>query len=150
MRRRLPFRESNHFFPRICVDTGLLPDLCSTAAGLSAKTSFLDGLVLGFACIASIGLQNLFVFNSVLAQTRSRVPLTTEVVIVFDVSFALACFFGVGAVIDLYEWLEAVIAFAGSLIVICIRVKFIEPSWRKSVLPARGTPFLRSSHRPAW
>lgn len=118
------------------------------AAGLSAKISFLEGLVLGFPCIAPIGLQNLFVFNSVLVQTRSRVLLTAVDVIVFDVTLALACFFGVGAVIDRYVWLQKLILFADIFIVICIRRETPSCSGRRS--RTDRTPFFRrSSLRPA-
>lgn len=95
------------------------------ATGPGAKTSLLEGLDLGFACIAPIWLQNLFVFNSVLVQTRSRVLLTAVDVIVFDVTLALACFFGVGAVIDRYVWLQKLILFADIFIVICIGAKLL-------------------------
>ena len=72
---------------------------------------------MGLAYVAPIGLQNLFVINSALTHTRKCALLTALIVIFFDVTLALACFFGVGAVMQRYEWLQMVILLLGSLIV---------------------------------
>ena len=64
---------------------------------------FLQGLTMGLAYVAPIGLQNLFVINSALTHTRKCALLTALIVIFFDVTLALACFFGVGAVMQRYE-----------------------------------------------
>ena len=53
---------------------------------------------MGLAYVAPIGLQNLFVINSALTHTRRRAILTALIVIFFDVTLALACFFGIGAI----------------------------------------------------
>lgn len=83
---------------------------------------FFQGLTMGLAYVAPIGLQNLFVINSALTHTRRRALLTALIVIFFDVTLALACFFGIGAIMQRYEWLQMVILFAGSLIVIYIGI----------------------------
>lgn len=62
---------------------------------------FFQGLTMGLAYVAPIGLQNLFVINSALTQSRHRAFLTALIVIFFDISLALACFFGIGA--QLYD-----------------------------------------------
>lgn len=77
---------------------------------------------MGLAYVAPIGLQNLFVINSALTHTRKRALLTALIVIFFDVTLALACLFGVGAVMQRYEWLQMVILLLGSLIVLYIGV----------------------------
>ena len=76
---------------------------------------------MGLAYVAPIGLQNLFVINSALTHTR-RALLTAWIVIFFDVTLALACFFGIGAVMERYQWLQMVILCVGSLIVIYIGI----------------------------
>ena len=83
---------------------------------------FLQGLTMGLAYVAPIGLQNLFVINSALTNTRRRALLTALIVIFFDVTLALACFFGVGAIIERYQWLQMAILLAGSVIVIFIGI----------------------------
>ena len=85
-------------------------------------TFFLQGLTMGLAYVAPIGLQNLFVINTALTQKKSRVYLTALIVVFFDVSLALACFFGVGAIMQASDILQMVILLAGSLIVIWIGI----------------------------
>ena len=62
---------------------------------------FFQGLTMGLAYVAPIGLQNLFVINSALTQSRHRAFLTALIVLFFDISLVLACFFGIGA--QLYD-----------------------------------------------
>lgn len=83
---------------------------------------YLQGLTMGLAYVAPIGLQNLFVINSALTHPRGRALLTALIVIFFDVTLALACFFGIGAVMERYAWLQMVILLLGSLIVIYIGI----------------------------
>ena len=42
---------------------------------------YLQGLTMGLAYVAPIGLQNLFVINTALTQKRSRVYLTALIII---------------------------------------------------------------------
>ena len=83
---------------------------------------YLQGLTMGLAYVAPIGLQNLFVINTALTQKRSRVYLTALIVIFFDISLGLACFLGVGALMQALPWLQKVILGIGSLIVIWIGI----------------------------
>lgn len=84
--------------------------------------TLLQGLTMGLAYVAPIGLQNLFVINGALTLPRRRALLTAVIVIFFDVTLALACFFGVGAVMEHIPLLQKIILLAGSLIVIAIGV----------------------------
>ena len=81
---------------------------------------YLQGLTMGLAYVAPIGLQNLFVINTALTQPRKRVYATALIVIFFDVTLGLACFFGIGAVMSASPWLEMAILLVGSVIVIWI------------------------------
>ena len=83
---------------------------------------YLQGLTMGHAYVAPIGLQNLFVINTALTQKRSRVYLTALIVIFFDITLGLACFLGVGALMQALPWLQKVILGIGSLIVIWIGI----------------------------
>ena len=78
---------------------------------------FIQGLTLGLAYVAPIGLQNLFVINTALTQKKSRVYATALIVIFFDVTLALACFFGIGAIMQTSRWLQMAVLLIGSLIV---------------------------------
>ena len=81
---------------------------------------YLQGLTMGLAYVAPIGLQNLFVINTALTQPRKRVYATALIVISFDVTLGLACFFGIGAVMSASPWLEMAILLIGSIIVMWI------------------------------
>ena len=86
---------------------------------------YLQGLTMGLAYVAPIGLQNLFVINTALTQKRRRVFLTALIVIFFDISLGLACFLGAGALMEALPWLQKVILAVGSLIVIWIGIGLI-------------------------
>ena len=81
---------------------------------------FLQGLTLGLAYIAPIGMQNMFIINSALNNTRRRAFLTALIVLFFDVTLSLSCFFGIGRVMELFPKVEMFILGAGSLLVIYI------------------------------
>ena len=83
---------------------------------------YLQGLGIGLAYVAPIGMQNLFVINSALTQPRRKALLTALIVIFFDISLALACFFGIGALMSRFAWLQMVILLVGGGIVIWIGI----------------------------
>ena len=86
---------------------------------------FIQGLTLGLAYVAPIGIQNIFVINSALKEKLSRAIITAIIVIFFDVSLALACFFGIGSAMERYSWLRTVISAAGSVVIIFIGIRLI-------------------------
>lgn len=58
---------------------------------------FLQGLTMGLAYVAPIGMQNLFVINAALTSSRRRALLTALIVLFFDATLSISCFYGVGA-----------------------------------------------------
>ena len=86
---------------------------------------FLQGLTMGLAYVAPIGMQNLFVINSALTNKRQRALLTALIVIFFDITLSLACFFGIGTIMQKFKWLQMVILCVGSLIVIYIGISLL-------------------------
>lgn len=81
---------------------------------------YLQGLTIGLAYVAPIGLQNLFVINTALTQPRRRVYATALIVIFFDITLGLACFFGIGAIMSASPILEMIVLGIGSIIVLWI------------------------------
>ncbi len=81
---------------------------------------FLQGLTLGLAYTAPIGMQNLFVINSALTKPRRRALLTALIVLVFDVSLSLSCFFGIGKLMQRYDPLRLGVLAVGGLVVLHI------------------------------
>ena len=86
---------------------------------------FLQGLTMGLAYVAPIGMQNLFVINSAVTNKRKRALLTALIVIFFDITLSLACFFGIGTIMQKFKWLQMVILCMGSLIVIYIGISLL-------------------------
>ena len=86
---------------------------------------FLQGLTMGLAYVAPIGMQNLFVINSALTNKRKRALLTALIVIFFDITLSLACFFGIGTIMQKFKWLKMVILCVRSLIVIYIGISLL-------------------------
>lgn len=86
---------------------------------------FLQGLTMGLAYVAPIGMQNLFVINSALTNKRKRALLTALIVIFFDITLSLACFFGIGTIMQKFKWLQMLILCVGSLIVIYIGISLL-------------------------
>ena len=83
---------------------------------------YLQGLTVGLAYVAPIGMQNLFVINSALTNPRRRTMLTALILIFFDVLLSFSCFFGIGAIMQRFEWLQMAVLAVGSLIVIYIGI----------------------------
>ena len=83
---------------------------------------FLQGLTMGLAYVAPIGMQNLFVINTAIAQGRKRAYLTALIIIFFDITLALACFFGIGALIQSSKIIEMVVLLVGSIVVVWIGI----------------------------
>ena len=88
---------------------------------------FFQGLTLGLAYVAPIGMQNLFVIDSALTQPRRRALLTALIVLFFDVSLSLSCFFGIGRLMQDYAWLKLAILAIGGLVVIRIGAGLLFP-----------------------
>ena len=86
---------------------------------------FLQGLSLGLAYVAPIGMQNLFVINSALSHSLRRALAVALVVVFWDISLGLACFLGAGALMDAFPRLKTAILGVGGLLVVCIGVGLI-------------------------
>ncbi len=81
---------------------------------------FIDGLLLGFAYVAPIGMQNLFMINTALTQNKLRTYLTAFIIMFFDITLAIACFYGIGAIMAASFWLEFAVLGIGSVVVLWI------------------------------
>ena len=77
---------------------------------------YLRGLMMGLAYVAPLGTQNLFVINTAVTQPRKKAFLTALIITFFDISLSLACFFGVGALMEALPWLRKGVLAIGCLI----------------------------------
>ncbi|MBL4937244.1 LysE family transporter [Clostridium sp. YIM B02515] len=89
---------------------------------------FAQGLLLGLSYVAPIGTQNLYVINSAIKKTRLKALQTALITVVFDVSLAAACFFGIGFLIDKSFVLRNALLLIGGSIVTYIGIGLIRTS----------------------
>ena len=80
----------------------------------------LQGLLLGFAYVAPIGTQNIFVINMAIRKSRLKAYQVAFITIFFDISLALSCFLGVGVLMERFKLLKILILLLGSIAVIYI------------------------------
>lgn len=82
-----------------------------------AITYLLQGLLLGLAYLAPIGMQNMYVINTALRMGWLRAYQVAGITAAFDISLALSCFFGVGLLLDAFPALKGIMLLGGCLIV---------------------------------
>lgn len=76
----------------------------------------IQGLLVGIASMAPIGMQNLFIINTALAQPLRRLFLTCMIVAFFDMSLSISAFFGMGALMDAFPTVKIIVLLVGGLI----------------------------------
>lgn len=82
--------------------------------------TIIKGMMIGFAFVAPIGMQNLYVFNNALTNSFRRSLVYVLFVWIADSLFSLAAFFGMGAIISSGTWLRLLVMLVGGLLVIWI------------------------------
>jgi len=85
----------------------------------------LQGILLGLAYVAPIGTQNLYVINTAMRKNKLRACQVACATIIFDISLAILCFFGIGFLVDKFSILKGVILFFGSIVVIYVGIHLI-------------------------
>ena len=80
----------------------------------------LQGFLLGLAYVAPLGMQNMYVINTAVRSSKFKAYQMALITIFFDISLALACFFGVGIILDKIPFLRYFVLAAGSIAVIYI------------------------------
>ena len=98
---------------------------------------YIQGILLGFAYVAPIGMQNIFIINRALTADLRRALTAAVSVTFFDILLSSACFFGVGNVLYLYPQAGHIILGAGSCFIIFIAVSLL----RARDIPAADSRF---------
>ncbi|MBM7616504.1 L-lysine exporter family protein LysE/ArgO [Weissella uvarum] len=83
-------------------------------------SAVISGMILGFAFIAPIGMQNLYVFNSAMNNPLKRALLYVFFVWLADSSFSVVAYFGMGAIINSNQLLKLIVMILGGLLVVYI------------------------------
>ncbi len=84
-----------------------------------------QGFILGIAYVAPIGMQNLYVINTAIGSNKLKAYKVALTTIFFDVSLALACFFGMGGLMEKFRTLKLIILFTGCIAVVYIGIQLI-------------------------
>ena len=94
---------------------------------------FLQGLLVGLATFAPIGMQNLFIINTALVQPLPRILLTITIIGLFDMTLSTAAFYGIGALLEAWPVFNLIILITGGLLVAYIGYKTFKttPSLKK-------------------
>lgn len=77
----------------------------------------LQGFLFGIAYVAPIGAQNLYVINSALVGNSKRVIQTVFMVVFFDISLALSCYFGIGLLLEKFQVIKGAVLLLGCIII---------------------------------
>lgn len=111
---------------------------------------FIQGLSLGLAYVAPIGMQNIYVINTAASKSRLRAYQVALITTFFDISLALACFWGVGTLLAQWRVVRLAVLLIGSAAVIYIGIQLIrskpsisrEADVNKSLLQVALTCFM--------
>ncbi len=87
--------------------------------------TLIKGFTIGIAYVAPIGMQNMYVINTAMTQRRSRLYMVALITIFFDISLALACFFGMGALIEAVPLVKVLLLGLGSAAIIWIGIGLV-------------------------
>lgn len=74
---------------------------------------YLRGILIGFAFVAPIGMQNIYMFNNALSNKMSKALLYNFLVWFCDSLFSFAAFYGIGALISANEIVKIIVMLIG-------------------------------------
>ena len=100
---------------------------------------------MGLAYLAPIGAQNLFVINTAITAPLGIALVTAGIVAFFDISLALACFWGIGLVIEHSLLLQKALLGGGGLILIYLAWQLLHAQVQTDT-----SAYRRCGKRPRW
>lgn len=74
---------------------------------------YLRGILIGFAFVAPIGMQNIYMFNNALSNKMSKALPYNFLVWFCDALFSFAAFYGIGALISANEIVKIIVMLVG-------------------------------------
>lgn len=74
---------------------------------------YLRGILVGFAFVAPIGMQNIYMFNNALSNKMSKALLYNFLVWFVTLLFSFAAFYGIGALISANEIVKIIVMLVG-------------------------------------
>lgn len=103
-----------------------------------------QGLLFGLAYVAPIGTQNLYVINTATTQSRMKAYQVALITVIFDISLAIACFFGIGILIEEFDIVKKAILLLGGAIVTYIGIGLIRSTAKLTTSEAVDTTLIKT------
>lgn len=87
--------------------------------------SLTQGFLLGLAYVAPIGMQNSYVIQSAATLSRTKAYQVALITTFFDLTLALACYLGVGSLVEAFPMARLLLLGIGSVAVVWIGIGLI-------------------------
>jgi len=88
----------------------------------------LQGLLFGIAYVAPIGTQNLYLINTAMQKSKSETFKVILITVLFDISLAISCFFGIGILVQKYFALKLAILLLGGIVITYMGIGLVRTS----------------------
>lgn len=85
----------------------------------------IHGFILGLAYVMPIGTQNLYVIQYALQKNKFRAYQISFFIFLFDISLAVASFYGIGYLLKLFDILNIIVLSIGFSVIILIGLQLI-------------------------
>lgn len=106
---------------------------------------YLRGILVGFAFVAPIGMQNIYMFNNALSNKMSKALLYNFLVWFCDALFSFAAFYGIGALISANEIVKIIVMIIGGALTSYIGFNIIRSAKQTSIGSDRKKQTLKQA-----
>jgi L-lysine exporter family protein LysE/ArgO len=106
---------------------------------------YLRGILVGFAFVAPIGMQNIYMFNNALSNKMSKALLYNFLVWFCDALFSFAAFYGIGALISANEIVKIIVMIIGGALTSYIGFNIIRSAKQTAIGSDRKKQTLKQA-----
>lgn len=106
---------------------------------------YLRGILIGFAFVAPIGMQNIYMFNNALSNKMSKALLYNFLVWFCDALFSFAAFYGIGALISANEIVKIIVMIIGGALTSYIGFNIIRSAKQTAIGSDRKKQTLKQA-----
>ena len=106
---------------------------------------YLRGILVGFAFVAPIGMQNIYMFNNALSNKMSKALLYNFLVWFCDALFSFAAFYGIGALISANEIVKIIVMLVGGALTSYIGFNIIRSAKQTAIGSDRTKQTLKQA-----
>ena len=106
---------------------------------------YLRGILVGFAFVAPIGMQNIYMFNNALSNKMSKALLYNFLVWFCDALFSFAAFYGIGALISANEIVKIIVMIIGGVLTSYIGFNIIRSAKQTAIGSDRKMQTLKQA-----